>query len=64
MAVAPIGVLRTLRNRPYEAEHYAALFAEWRWGDGLLRPLGPVFRPARWMVEQLIGRILFGLMTG
>jgi hypothetical protein len=56
MALAPFGVFRALRNRPYEAEHYAALFAEWRWGDGLLRPLSPVFHPARWMVEQLIGR--------
>lgn len=55
LGVSPFGVLRTLGDRPYEADDYVAMFGEWRWGDGLLRPMAPVFKPARWAVERLIG---------
>jgi hypothetical protein len=53
VAIAPFGSFKTLRNRPYEGEHYAAAFWEWRWGDGLYRPLAPILSPLWFLVKPI-----------
>lgn len=56
VVVAPFGTFRSLWDRPYEGHQYAALFHEWRWGDGILRPFSPLTRPVRWLAGAVFGK--------
>ncbi|MFP6646296.1 MAG: hypothetical protein VCF24_22455 [Candidatus Latescibacterota bacterium] len=55
MFIAPFGSFRTLRDRPYEGEHYAAFFYEWRWGGGIFELFGGLFKPLRALIRPMVG---------